>query len=185
MAYVQMLRCSIHKGLAMQNLDRPLSRDAPPLLALISNASGSMLEVRPSAPVDYRKVADHLNSLSLEDRACRFLAPITISPMVIESFLDRTDKRVTFLAVDVLEKVAGMATLVATREPAHAEVAISVSKPYRRQGVGSALLDHVVRVATDRDLAILEAVTSAQNQPLQHLAARAGSAQCPFRRIEP
>ena len=175
-----MLQRSTFWKVFMSSLDGPQRQDASAPFGLIAGAKGLLLEMHPSKPSDYGRVADHLYGMSAEDRYCRFLSAISISPAVVEYFVERTASKVTFLAVDEFDKVAGMVTLVTTGQPGHAEVGMSVTACYRRKGVGSALLDRVVRIASDRGLAVLQAVTSAQNVPLHQMAARAGFRPVPY-----
>jgi GNAT superfamily N-acetyltransferase len=54
--------------------------------------------------------------------------------------------------------------------PVEAEVALTVEKPYRDQGIGSALLGRIIKAARNRHVRRLHMICLAENVPMQQVA---------------
>ena len=121
-----------------------LAEDTAPAIQEISPRSGKVIAVRPVTPADEPLLAEFFDRVSDEDRRFRFLSAHNhltheqLVPMVeVDHF--RTE---SFIAFDeASDTVVGHALLACDNALDTGEIAVSVCKNWRGQGVGWALLD--------------------------------------------
>jgi GNAT superfamily N-acetyltransferase len=135
---------------------------------------GESITVRPSKPVDERRIQEHFYNLEKADIISRFFHEKT-------SFL-RGDVE-TMYAIDYVNDLAvvalvgefGFGKVVAVGEylldPASnmAEVAFSVSREYQGKGLGRILIQKLAEAARENGISGLVAYTSPQNQGMIRL----------------
>lgn len=109
---------------------------------------------------------DHLDR---HDVRMRFASPRTFSFHHFLPGLARTDEGVAFAAVDAAEMILGVVTLVYLNSGS-AEVAVIVRSDYKRRGIGSSLLGHIIQRAEDDGLSELVGYVLAENQAMLALA---------------
>jgi acyl-CoA synthetase (NDP forming)/RimJ/RimL family protein N-acetyltransferase len=138
-------------------------------------ADGSTVEIRAATAQDAAAVRDMHASLSPDNAYFRFF---NLSPRAPE----REAKRVTRPADDdhvallaLLDgKLVGVATYEPTERPGRAEIAFAVSDDMHGRGIATLMLEHLVSMARQRNLAAFEAETLPDNYAMQRVFADAG-----------
>jgi acyl-CoA hydrolase/GNAT superfamily N-acetyltransferase len=129
------------------------------------------ITIRPSKPVDERRIQEHYYSLDKEDVQLRFFHD--------KSSFDRSDvetrsqidyiKDLTLVAV-VGEfgfgRVVGVGEYLLLLDSNTAEVAFSVSKDYQGKGLGKLFIRKLARAARDNGISGLVAYTAPQNKAM-------------------
>lgn len=132
--------------------------------------------VRKLYPWEWHEHRAHLLRLGPEERRLRFCRKVDDG--FIDAYCDRIDRpRTTVLGCFVEGTPRGVAELIQIPQewPISAEVALSVEKPFQRQGIGGRLLGQALVVARNRMVRTVHLVSLRENEPLQHLAARFGA----------
>ena len=130
-----------------------LAEDTAPAIQEISTRSGKVIAVRPVTPADEPLLAEFFDRVSDEDRRFRFLSAhnhLTHEQLVPmgEGAHFRTER---FIAFDeASDTVVGHALLACDNALDTGEIAVSVCKNWRGQGVGWALLDVLADAARHR-----------------------------------
>ena len=132
---------------------------------------GEEITVRPSKPVDERRIQEHYYSLDKKDVQLRFFhdkISFDRSDVETRSQIDYI-KDLTLVAV-VGEfgfgKVVGVGEYLLLMESNMAEVAFSISKAYQGKGLGKLFIRKLARAARDNGIAGLLAYTAPQNKAM-------------------
>jgi acyl-CoA hydrolase/GNAT superfamily N-acetyltransferase len=147
------------KGIYPIHLEETLVRD------------GEEITIRPSKPVDERRIQEHYYSLDKEDVQLRFFHD--------KSSFDRSDvetrsqidyiKDLTLVAV-VGEfgfgKVVGVGEYLLLMDSNTAEVAFSISREYQGKGLGKLFIRKLARAARENGISGLVAYTAPQNKAM-------------------
>jgi GNAT superfamily N-acetyltransferase len=130
---------------------------------------GEEITIRPSKPVDERRIQEHYYSLERSDIQSRFFhdkASFGRSDVEPASQVDYI-KDLTLVAV-VGEfgfgRVVGVGEYLLLVDCNLAEVAFSISKDYQGKGIGKLLMRKLARAARDNGISGLLAYTSPQNK---------------------
>lgn len=135
-----------------------------------ANAAVS-IQLLPTA--DYDAFLAHLMRLDAETRALRFAAGVD-DHFLMSHCLGRILRTGFILAArDESGAVIGACEVDVDDDRAVAELAMSVEKPYRGQGIGAALLDATIIEARAAHIGALR-IEAAANPTLGRLAARSG-----------
>ena len=132
--------------------------------------------VRKLYPWEWDALRAHLLRLGPEDRRLRFCRPV--DDAAIHAYCDRIDRpRTTVLGCFIAGTLRGAAELIQFPQewPPDAEIALSVERPFQRQGMGGRLLGQVLLVARNRTIRTVHLFSLAENEPLQHLARKFGA----------
>ena len=132
--------------------------------------------VRKLYPWEWHEFRAHLLRLGPEERRLRFCRGV--DDAFIHAYCDRIDRpRTTVLGCFVEGTLRGVAELIQIPKewPISAEIALSVEKPFQRQGIGGRLLGQILLVARNRMVRTVHLVSLRENQPLQHLARKFGA----------
>jgi len=144
-----------------------------------------MAQTRKLLPTEGPMLAEHLMRLSAEDRRLRF-GGMFLRDEGVQRYVDSIDWvhswHVGFFADNALRAVvqlsmprpgAAYAGLPWFR-PGAAEFAVSVEKPWQRQGIASRLLAQAVVVARNRNVRDLYMLCLPENEPMRRLARKVG-----------
>ena len=147
------------KGVYPIHLEETLVRD------------GEEITIRPSKPVDERRIQEHYYSLDKKDVQLRFFHDkhsFDRSDVETRSQIDYI-KDLTLVAV-VGEfgfgKVVGVGEYLLLVDANVAEVAFSISKDYQGKGLGKLFIRKLARAARDNGISGLVAYTSPQNKAM-------------------
>jgi acyl-CoA hydrolase len=132
---------------------------------------GEEITIRPSKPVDERRIQEHYYSLDKKDVQLRFFhekISFDRSDVETRSQIDYI-KDLTLVAV-VGEfgfgKVVGVGEYLLLMESNIAEVAFSISKEYQGKGLGKLFIRKLARAARENGISGLVAYTSPQNRAM-------------------
>jgi len=133
--------------------------------------NGEEITIRPSKPVDERRIQEHYYSLDKKDVQLRFFhekLSFDRSDVETRSQIDYI-KDLTLVAV-VGEfgfgKVVGVGEYLLLLESNTAEVAFSISKEYQGKGLGKLFIRKLARAARENGISGLVAYTSPQNKAM-------------------
>lgn len=132
-----------------------------------------MLTVRRVLPLEYGKYRKHLKALDAESRNLRFAHPVTDE--VIDSLCDRweanTDKHILFAVEDDHLDFIGVGHIALEDGM---ELAFSVQKEYRGQGLGGMLMERCIRFCRTHDILDGCMVCLSHNAAIKHLCIKHG-----------
>jgi acyl-CoA hydrolase/RimJ/RimL family protein N-acetyltransferase len=150
------------KGIYPIHLEETIARD------------GEEITIRPSKPVDERRIQEHYYTLDKEDVQLRFFhekLSFDRSDLETRSQIDYI-KDLTLVAV-VGEfgfgRVVGVGEYLLLLESNVAEVAFSISKDYQGKGLGKLFLRKLARAARENGISGLVAYTSPKNKAMINL----------------
>lgn len=150
----------------MQSLEQNLQKDA-------SIIGIDMHVVRRVFPHEYKKYKDHLKSLDFESRVMRFGFPV--KDEVIDTLCEGIEKNykdhVLFCVEDCQLNFIGVGHVSTQGEM---ELAFSVHQDYRKQGIGSALINRVVQYCKTRGLLKGQMVCLSTNTAIKRLCVKHG-----------
>jgi GNAT superfamily N-acetyltransferase len=143
--------------------------------------SGESLVIRAIRPDDKDRLHEHFLSLGSESVYNRFFGPkvdLTAAELRQLTELD-FDRHVGLFAVrrrEGREEVLGVARYVVIEgtSPRRAEMAVAVSDACQNLGVGTALLEHLARIAVSRGVRAFEADVLGANNRIMHMIRRSG-----------
>jgi RimJ/RimL family protein N-acetyltransferase len=152
--------------------------DASAYSAIETLPNGRRVEIRALKPADRAGLRDAVAHMSEESLYRRFFAPRrTFTENEIQFYLN-VDFVNHVALVAVVDEAAGPAIAGAGRyivsEPGRAEVAFSVDDTHQGQGIGSALMRHLVVIARASGLKALYAEVLPENAPMLAVFARSG-----------
>jgi RimJ/RimL family protein N-acetyltransferase len=146
----------------------------PVQLEEVLYVDGEKITIRPSKPVDDRRIQEHYYSLPKEDVLSRFFCQKTIFARTEMESRSHTDyvNDLTLMAV-VGEfgfgRVIGVAECMKLPDQNMAEVAFSISEDYKGKGLGSFFLKKLAAVARVNGIAGLIAYTFPSNKAMINL----------------
>jgi RimJ/RimL family protein N-acetyltransferase len=143
-------------------------------------AGGTMIVLRPLTPEDRGLLVAGFARLSPESRYRRFFSPV---PRLTDSLLDRLADVdgvnhfawVALAREDGREVAVGFSRYFRLRDSQAAEMAVSVIDGYQGRGIGSLLVDALVRQAPEKGITRFEGLVLSDNQPMVKLLRKAGA----------
>jgi len=132
-------------------------------------ADGASVRIRAGGPDDRDGLLDLLQHLSPASLYSRFFATRRDFTQELVQLASADFKNVVALLASVQtadrEQVIGFAAYaLLERSTSHAEMAITVADAYHHHGIGTLLLEHLIRVARKAGIAVLEASALSQNR---------------------
>jgi len=139
-------------------------QSSPQAETSLTTGTGLQLRLRPASAADESVLASFFENVTLEDLRFRFLSAVQhVGHDQILAML-RSDKQAgTVLAFDEDEELVGVATLAADARGETAEVAISVRRDRKAQGIGWSLLRHAAQIAHARGILRLQSIENRDN----------------------
>jgi len=127
--------------------------------------------IRKLWPTETDKFRDHLLRLDADNRRMRFA--ISVSDTFISDYAERMTEMgsivFAYLSGDQVLAAAELRKLSPSWDP-DAEAAFSVETPYQHNGIGTALMGHVIRCARNRCVKHLYISCLAENWKMQAIA---------------
>ena len=153
----------------------PLSLVPPPRSAVLRD--GSAVTIRALVREDRALVAEAFERLSPTSRYMRFLTPMPSLPeRTLDTLMDVDQDRHVALVALQGGRAVGVARYVRDeRDPASADVAITVIDPVQGRGLGRALMLALCEVARERGVRELTFDIHPENRPMRGLAASLGT----------
>jgi RimJ/RimL family protein N-acetyltransferase len=135
---------------------------------------GEKVTIRPSKPVDERRIQEHYYSLPKEDVLTRFFCQKTIFGRTEMQTRSQTDYVNDLTLVAVIGdfgfgRVVGVAECMRLEQSNLAEVAFSVSEDFQGRGLGTIFLKKLAAVARESGIAGLLAYTFPSNKAMIQL----------------
>ncbi len=135
---------------------------------------GAEITVRPSKPVDERRIQEHFYELDIEDVVARFFhKKRTFIRKEIKDISQIDYKNeLTILAVDGefgFGRIVGIGEYSLEPQTNIAEVAFSISKDFQRRGIGKILLNKLANAAKDNEIKGLVAYIASGNTGMTKL----------------
>ncbi|BAV63244.1 GNAT family N-acetyltransferase [Sphingobium cloacae] len=146
-------------------MSSPSSEPSSPQAEILTTGTGLRLHVRPADAADEAALETFFENVTLEDLRFRFLSAVQhVGHDQITAML-RTDREqtVTLLAYEESAALVGVAMLAADVQGETAEVAVSVHRDRKAQGIGWSLLRHVALLARARGILRLQSIESRDN----------------------
>ena len=145
----------------------------------VETVEGRSIFVRPVRPDDADRLVRFYRRLNDEDRLLRFMAATRGPDPVSIARLTQIDYRraMNFLAFDKPdgEETIAAAELFADPEHERAEVAIAVRSDVAGQGIGRAMMRHLIDYAEVEGIACLEGLVRVDNRRMIDFARRSGA----------
>ena len=139
------------------------------------------IRIRAIRPDDRDRLRDHFGTLSRESVYNRFLGSKTaLSEEEIRRFTELDFERHVALVATAVheghEKILGVARYIVMEgtDPRRAEMAVAVSDDQQGRGIGTALLEHLARIAIARGLRRFEADISGSNERMLRMLRHSG-----------
>ena len=133
---------------------------------------GSAYTLRPIRPADVELYPDFLKKISPDDIRLRFLAPRKAFPDDMLKRLTQLDydREMAFVAIEDEGALAGIARIIADPNRENAEFSILVRTDLQGQGLGAALLSHLIDYARSDGLSRIEGMILDENRRMLELA---------------
>lgn len=131
--------------------------------------------IRPIERQDADAEREFIRALSPESRRARFLYQMNApSQALIDSLtdIDQVDD-VAFVAVvrdDSRDRIVGACRYAVGPDPSQCEVAVVVLDDWQEQGLGTAMMRHLIEVARERGIKRMQSLDSAENLEMRDLA---------------
>ena len=141
--------------------------------------SGVKLFIRPLKIDDEEKLRDMFYELSDESRYLRFFTPLRTlphskaQPQVLLDYQERMAIG-AFLGDPPGEKLVGVARYILDRRTNFAEVAVEVADPWQNQGIGTFLLNYLIRIARRQGIVGFTASVLADNRKMLKILENSG-----------
>ncbi len=131
----------------------------------LTTGTGLRLRVRPAIAADEGALETFFVHVTLEDLRFRFLSAVQhVGHDQIAAMLRADQARTeTFLAYEENGTLVGVATLAADDTGETAEVAVSVHRDWKAQGIGWSLLRYVAQIARAKGISRLQSIESRDN----------------------
>jgi len=141
--------------------------------------SGAEICIRPLRPDDRVREIQFVNSLSERTRYLRLMTPIRfLSSQLLDQFMDIDyDQRMAFVATtmrDGIEAFVGVVRYGRTDQPDTAELGITVTDGWQRDGVGRLLIDVLSRFARHQGFKHFIGIVLPENHRMLAFANRLG-----------
>ncbi|AOV18253.1 GNAT family N-acetyltransferase [Acidihalobacter aeolianus] len=142
-------------------------------------ADGTGIRIRPIRPEDAEVEQTFVQGLSEESRYFRFRQTLNaLTPEMLVRFTQIDyDREMAFIAVtgpEETETEIGVARYIANPDRESCEFALVVADEWQRRGIGTRLMEILMRTAHDRGLRRMEGEVVASNQSMLALVARLG-----------
>jgi len=127
--------------------------------------TGLRLRIRPADASDEARLSAFFENVSAADLRFRFLSAVQhVGHDQIAAMLKADDQPIeSFLALEESGDLVGLATLAADMTGETAEVAVSVHRDRKAQGIGWSLLRHVAQIAPAKGILRLQSIESRDN----------------------
>jgi GNAT superfamily N-acetyltransferase len=141
---------------------------------------GGRIRIRAIRPDDRDRLQDHFHSLSRESVYNRFLAfKSSLSDDEVRRFTELDFERHVGLVATALdegrERILGVARhIVLEGAPGRVEMVVAVSDDQQGRGIGTALLEHLARIAIARGLRRFEADIHGGNERMLRMLRHSG-----------
>jgi len=141
--------------------------------------NGVKLFIRPLKVDDEEKLRDMFYELSDESRYLRFFTPLRTlphpkaQPQVLLDYQERMAIG-AFFGDPPGEKLVGVARYILDRRTNFAEVAVEVADPWQNQGIGTFLLNYLIRVARRQGIVGFTASVLADNRKMLKILENSG-----------
>jgi GNAT superfamily N-acetyltransferase len=132
--------------------------------------------IRPLVPEDAAALVAAFDRLSAQSRYQRFLGykkELSVAELAWFTNLDHVDRE-AIAAFDAAELVGVARYVRDSGDPTVGDVAVTVADGYQSRGLGTLLLQHLVRRAADEGLTRFRAVMLAENRRILALLRRTG-----------
>lgn len=136
-----------------------------PAQSSLTTRAGLNLRIRRAIAADEAALDAFFEQVTLEDLRFRFLSAVQhVGHDQIAAMLRADRERTeTFLAYEENGTLVGVATLAADDKGETAEVAVSVHRDWKAQGIGWSLLRHVAQIARASGISRLQSIESRDN----------------------
>jgi acyl-CoA hydrolase/GNAT superfamily N-acetyltransferase len=172
----QLFEAAKERGLigAERTLGEAAKAVYPIQLEEVLHINGEKVTIRPSKPVDDRRIQEHYYSLPKEDVLSRFFCQKTIfarTEMESRSHVDYVNDLTLMAVVGEFGfgRVIGVAESMKLPDQNMAEVAFSISEEYKGKGLGSFFLKKLAAVARENGIGGLTAFTFPSNKAMINL----------------
>lgn len=139
---------------------------------------GRTIRLRPPHAADRDALVEFVAGLSEQSRYQRFHGGVSISPKLVEPFLEpdwhQHGSLIGTFALDSGERVVSLASYVRLRDPTSAEVAFAVADDLQGRGVGTRLLEQLAERAAAVGVECFVAVVLPNNRAMLGVFADAG-----------
>jgi acetyltransferase len=177
-------RVILHPGsVADDKLPRSAIRPYPTqYISSWRSPDGMQFAVRPIRPDDEPLMVDFHGQLSEMSVYMRYFLPLKLDVRVAHERLftkcfidyDRELALVAEYAVEGVRHLAGIARLIRNHNSNSAEVAFLVADKFQNRGLGTHLLESVMKIARQEGIAVLEASTLSENFNMKDMFVKAG-----------
>jgi acetyltransferase len=138
---------------------------------------GAVVSVRPLRPADRERFRGIVERVSVETLTNRFLGPRR--PLTEDDMTELLDVghggKEALAVLDTEGSIIAIGRLAPVRDKTGAcEVALVVADDWQKRGVGTALLERLVAVATALGYADVQATTLLSNRPISKVLSRVG-----------
>lgn len=147
---------------------------------LVELSDGERIIIRPIRPEDAEMEQNFIRELSPESRYFRFMASLNELSHADLAHLTQPDydREMALIALYGLSKETmielGVSRYAVNPDNRTAEFAIVVDDKWQGRGLGSALMNHLIRIAKERGLGALNGVVLADNGKMLQLMRRLG-----------
>lgn len=140
---------------------------------------GTVVLIRPLRPDDREREEDFLRAMSPDAKRMRFMCSFReASPGLVDQLMDvDDDKRMAFVALaheDGELREVGVSRYSTNGDRTRCECAVTVADDWRHRGLAVVLMRHLIDMARQHGFKQMYSVDSADNQPMQELAAYLG-----------
>jgi acetyltransferase len=141
--------------------------------------SGLRLAIRPIQPEDAELFVELFKTLSPTSVYYRFFRHMkALSPELLAMLTQVDyDRHLALVALDLSaspERMLGVARVISDPDLCHTEFSIMVGDPWQGQGVGAALLLHLLRAAKKQGMKKIWGTVLRENTQMQHLGKKTG-----------
>jgi GNAT superfamily N-acetyltransferase len=140
---------------------------------------GTVVLIRPLRPEDREREEEFLRAMSPDAKRMRFMCSFReASPELVDQLMDVDyDKRMAFVALaheDGKLREVGVSRYSTNGDRTRCECAVTVDEHWRHRGLAVVLMRHLIDMARQHGFKQMYSMDSADNQPMQELAAYLG-----------
>ncbi|MFC1839347.1 GNAT family N-acetyltransferase [Thermodesulfobacteriota bacterium] len=140
---------------------------------------GIKIFVRPIKPEDAPLLVELFHTLSKESIYYRFFRPMKfLSPDMLAYFTQIDyDRAIALVALDKThptERMLGVARVMSFPDSKAAEIAVTVGDPWQGEGIGEALMKHIIIISKERGKETLLGYVLRENTHMLNLAEKLG-----------
>jgi GNAT superfamily N-acetyltransferase len=162
------------------NASTALTMPGPETLRWAEVLVGGMnVQIRPLLPTDALAEREFIEDLSPQSRRFRFLGQVAHPGQALIEQLTNIDFHHDIaLAATVpefgRERIVGVGRYCAERDHRRCECAVAVADDWRRRGLGTVLMRHLIDVARERGIEAMYSIDAAENADMAELAQHLG-----------